>query len=398
MKGCVQMTRHVGTLLPRDVVSSADLRATRSRVLCDERQLRTIRIRELNHFYGDGEAKKQVLFQNQFDAYAGEIVIMTGPSGSGKTTLLTLIGTLRSVQEGSLVVLNDELAGASQARLVQARRDIGFIFQAHNLFGSLSALQNVRMALELFSLPEAEINARATRLLTRLGLGERLHYKPDRLSGGQKQRVAIARGLAHQPKIVLADEPTAALDEASGRQVVTLFRELASEHGITILLVTHDNRILDVADRVVNMVDGHIKSDVLVKEADAIVEFIRNVDCFQGLTVSNLAAIADKMWTETFERGQVVVKQGDPGKNFYVIRKGAVEVVREGGGSTVVATLGAGQCFGEEALLRGQARNATVRAQERSLLYVLSKQDFRDAVQTSGTLRDELYKIIFERQ
>ena len=169
-------------------------------------------------------------------------------------------------------VLSRELAGATPHDLVQARRDLGFIFQAHNLFGSLTALQNVRMAMELFDFPRGgDSRARASDLLTRLGLGQRMDYKPQRLSGGQKQRVAIARGLAHGPKIVLADEPTAALDEQSGREVVTLFRELAREQGMTIILVTHDNRILDVADRIVNMVDGRIKSDVLVHEASVIV-------------------------------------------------------------------------------------------------------------------------------
>jgi putative ABC transport system ATP-binding protein len=393
------MTRFAGTMLPRDIASSVDLRATRSRLSFENVQIRTIRIRGLNHFYGEGEARKQVLFDNNFDAYAGEIVIMTGPSGSGKTTLLTLIGTLRSVQEGSLQVLSEELAGASQAQLVEARRNIGFIFQAHNLFGSLTALQNVRMGLELFSFSDAEMRERATRLLTRLGLGERLGYKPDRLSGGQKQRVAIARGLAHGPKIVLADEPTAALDEHSGREVVTLLRELASQERMTIILVTHDNRILDVADRIVNMVDGRIKSDVLVKEADTIVEFIRKLDVFHGLTVGTLAAIADKMWTEQYEAGDVILRQGDKGQSFYVVRKGAVDVERvENDQASLVATLKMGQCFGEEALLRGQPRSATIRAREPTLLYVLGEEDFREAVSASGTLRDELHKIIFERQ
>src|SRR3954464_5331643 len=247
-----------------EFASSVDLRATKALGLEGERPKRVIRIRGLNHFYGHGETRKQVLFDNHFDAYEGQIVIMTGPSGSGKTTLLTLIGTLRSVQEGSVQVLGRELAGASQAELVAARRDIGFVFQAHNLFSSLTAVQNVRMAMELFPFSESEIQERSKELLTRLGLGHRLDYKPDRLSGGQKQRVAIARGLAHGPKILLADEPTAALDETSGRDVVTLLRELANKQCMTIVLVTHDNRILDIADRIVNMVDGHIKSDVLV--------------------------------------------------------------------------------------------------------------------------------------
>src|SRR5437763_6024624 len=220
-----------------EFASSVDLRATKAVSLDGDRK-RVIRIRGLNYYYGQGETRKQVLSSNHFDAYEGQIVIMTGPSGSGKTTLLTLIGTLRTVQEGSLQVLGRELAGARPADLVQARRNIGFIFQAHNLFGSLTALQNVRMAMELFSFSESEIQERAKRLLTRLGLGERLDSKPDRLSGGQKQRVAIARGLAHGPKIVLADEPTAALDEHSGRAVVTLLPGLATQQRITNSTVT----------------------------------------------------------------------------------------------------------------------------------------------------------------
>src|SRR5262245_57459673 len=184
------------------IASSVDLRATKTLALHRDVPRRTIRIRGLNHYFGQGETRKQVLFDNQFDAYEGQIVIMTGPSGSGKTTLLTLIGTLRTVQEGSVQVLSHELAGATPQTLVRARRDIGFIFQAHNLFSSLSAVQNVRMAMELFDFPEAEIQQRAKAMLTRLGLGERLDYKPGRLSGGQKQRVAIARGLVSAPRIV----------------------------------------------------------------------------------------------------------------------------------------------------------------------------------------------------
>src|SRR5256885_15778631 len=182
--------------LAPEFASSVDLRATKAVGLQGEQPQRVIRIRGLNHYYGQGETRKQVLFNNHFDAYEGQIVIMTGPSGSGKTTLLTLIGTLRTVQEGSVQVLNRELAGAPPRELVAARRDIGFIFQAHNLFSSLTAAQNVRMAMELFHFSEAEIQERSHGLLTRLGLGQRLDYKPDRLSGGQKQRVAIARGLA----------------------------------------------------------------------------------------------------------------------------------------------------------------------------------------------------------
>src|SRR4051812_41002821 len=154
-----------------EFASSVDLRATKTCALQGDRPKRVVRIRNLNHYYGDGETKKQVLFQNQFDAYEGQIVIMTGPSGSGKTTLLTLLGTLRTVQEGSVQVLGRELLGASNAELVQARRDIGFVFQAHNLFNSLTAIQNVRMGMELFDFAEDEIHDRAKEYLTRLGLG-----------------------------------------------------------------------------------------------------------------------------------------------------------------------------------------------------------------------------------
>jgi len=380
------------------VASSADRRATKASLLRDIGE-RTIRIRGLNHYYGAGELRKQVLFENNLDVYQGQIVIMTGPSGSGKTTLLTLVGTLRTVQEGSLQVLGQQLRGASQRDLVAARRDIGFIFQAHNLFGSLTAMQNVRMAMELFNFSEQEIQQRATDLLARLGLGHRLHYKPDSLSGGQKQRVAIARALAHGPKIVLADEPTAALDEQSGREVVTLLKELADQQGVTIVLVTHDNRILDVADRIVNMVDGRIKSDVLVREADLIVEFIQKVAPFSSLTLSTLASIADKMWAEQVLEGEVIIRQGDPGENFYLVRQGEVEIVKgDGGQQRVVATIGEGACFGEEALLTGNPRNATVRASKDSLLYVLGEADFKRAVATSDSLRNELRRVLFDRQ
>lgn len=218
-----------------------------------------ISIHSLNHYFGQGQLQKQVLFDINLEIPTGEIVIMTGPSGSGKTTLLTLVGGLRSAQSGSLRVLGQELCLSSPDKLTQVRRHNGYIFQAHNLHSSLTALQNVKMGLELHSeISLQEMNTRATQMLEQVGLGERLHYYPDDLSGGQKQRVAIARALVSHPKIVLADEPTAALDSKSGRDVVNLMQTLAKEQGCTILLVTHDNRILDIADRIVHMEDGKL--------------------------------------------------------------------------------------------------------------------------------------------
>jgi putative ABC transport system ATP-binding protein len=219
-----------------------------------------VQIRHLNYFFGQGDLRKQVLHDINLDLPKGQIVIMTGPSGSGKTTLLTLIGALRFLQEGSLMVLGQELVGLSKSSLVEVRRNIGFIFQAHNLFESLTASQNVEMAIEVLEHWGSK-RKQAVEMLSQLGLGERVDYKPKALSGGQKQRVAIARALVNQPSLILADEPTAALDQKSGRHVVTLMQTLAKEQGCTILMVTHDNRILDVADRIVNLVDGHLESD-----------------------------------------------------------------------------------------------------------------------------------------
>jgi putative ABC transport system ATP-binding protein len=218
-------------------------------------------IQNLSFAFGEGELKKRILHDVSLRILPGEIVILSGPSGSGKTTLLTLISGLRTLQEGSARVLGRELRGATASALMGLRRRIGFIFQAHNLLGYLTALQNVETIFHLQ--PEvsgAEARRRSVETLTTLGLDERLHYHPARLSGGQRQRVAIARALAATPELILADEPTAALDSHSGRTVVKLLEELARSRGIPILMVTHDTRILDTADRVVEMEDGRIKA------------------------------------------------------------------------------------------------------------------------------------------
>jgi putative ABC transport system ATP-binding protein len=222
-----------------------------------------ISAQNLNHYFGEGDLRKQALFDINLDIHAGEIIIMTGPSGSGKTTLLTLMGGLRSAQEGSLKILDQEIRGADKNSLIQIRRNIGYIFQAHNLMTFLTARQNVRMSLELHDEDgTCDLDGNATAMLEAVGLGHRLDYYPDSLSGGQKQRVAIARALVSQPKIVLADEPTAALDKKSGREVVELMQTLAKQKGCTILLITHDNRILDIADRIVYMEDGKLMPNI----------------------------------------------------------------------------------------------------------------------------------------
>ncbi len=219
-----------------------------------------IYIRHLNHYFGSEPLKKPVLMDINLNIYSGEIVILTGPSGSGKTTLLSLIGGLREVQQGQLRSLSFELKGANEEKRVQVRRHIGYIFQAHNLLPFMTALQNVQMSIELQEkMSQQEAQTRSEQILTQVGLAERIDYYPSNLSGGQKQRVAIARALVNHPKLVLADEPTAALDSKSGRDVVNLMQRLAKEQGCTILLVTHDNRILDIADRIIHMEDGQLR-------------------------------------------------------------------------------------------------------------------------------------------
>lgn len=220
-----------------------------------------ISITNVNHRFGTGALSKQVLFDVSLNIMPGEIVILTGPSGSGKTTLLTLCGALRTVQRGSVQILGCELMGASKRVLIGVREQVGVIFQAHNLLDALTARQNVALALGLDgNLTKSQRYARADRMLEAVGLGNRVDYYPEQLSGGQKQRVAVARALVREPKIILADEPTASLDRKSGREVIELLNAIARHQGAAILLVTHDNRILDIADRIVNLEDGRLVS------------------------------------------------------------------------------------------------------------------------------------------
>jgi putative ABC transport system ATP-binding protein len=218
-----------------------------------------IDVRRLSFSFGAGDLRRQVLKDVDLSIDVGEIVIMTGPSGSGKTTLLTILGGLRLASNGSVKVLGSELANCDENIRLNIRRQTGYIFQQHNLFWPLTALQNVCMALELKDFySEAERQREATQMLTEVGLADRLDYLPSHLSGGQRQRVSIARALVSRPKLVLADEPTASLDKNSGHEAVECLRRLAKVYGATILLVTHDYRILDVADRVITLEDGAI--------------------------------------------------------------------------------------------------------------------------------------------
>lgn len=406
-----------------------------------------LRVSGVNHSFGTGEAKTQVLFDNFLEVMPGELVIMSGPSGSGKTTLLTLIGGLRELQSGEIDIWDGlagtyrKLKGLDEDGLVKVRRMIGFIFQRHNLFDSLRAVQNVRMAQQLFS---GGGDADIASLLDYLGLAQRMGYKPAGLSGGQRQRVAVARALVNRPKLILADEPTAALDANSGAAVITLLQHLArdrspeeldklvrkpgqyddeggritpeqagmlpkltAEKGATSLIVTHDARIMNRADRIVHMERGKIVSNVVVAERLFVVEGVRKCAYFAAVLPDQQQAIADDLCiglhpelpipttvlaanphkVQKLDTGGVILRQNEPvtdDSKFYLIRRGKVDVFRDAGfGEKKVAELGAGDYFGDRALATDEPRVATVIASEPTELYTVGREVFRTHEATS---------------
>jgi len=221
-----------------------------------------IEVENLTKIYGKGETAVTAIFDATFQVRPGELVAILGPSGSGKTTLLTAIGLINEPTHGKVVIDGATIANEGWLPgldLKRIRREkLGFIFQAHNLIPFLSALENVMIALEINQLPKTEAKKRAIELLTSLNLGHRLNNYPSALSGGEAQRVAIARALANRPKVILADEPTAALDTENGKNVMVLLKKLAVDNHSAILVVTHDHRMVEGFDRILEVRDGVI--------------------------------------------------------------------------------------------------------------------------------------------
>lgn len=224
-------------------------------------QTTAIAVRNLSKTYGQGETATQALRRVNLDVYPGEILLMMGPSGSGKTTLLSIMGCILRASEGSVCIgaRGEEIVGLPERDLPRVRLQyFGFIFQGFNLFPALSAGENVEVALDLQGVRGAEARRRATAALESVGLGHKYRAAPADLSGGQKQRVAIARALVGEPEIILADEPTAALDSGSGQAVMEVLTKLARERRRAVVIVTHDDRVFKYADRIVHIEDGQL--------------------------------------------------------------------------------------------------------------------------------------------
>jgi putative ABC transport system ATP-binding protein len=218
-----------------------------------------IAVRELTKKYEEGANGTLALRGIDLDVHRGELLMLVGPSGSGKTTLLSIMGCILTASSGSVCVAGREVVGLSEKQLPTLRLEhIGFVFQGFNLFPTLSAGENVELMLDLKGISAAQAKRRAQELLEQVGLGEKYNSFPADLSGGQKQRVAIARALAGDPGIILADEPTAALDSHTGRNVMEMMSELAHKRDRAVVIVTHDSRVLSFADRIVKIEDGAI--------------------------------------------------------------------------------------------------------------------------------------------
>ncbi len=286
-----------------------------------------------------------------FEAAQGEMTVLLGPSGSGKTTLLSCLGGILTPTSGTVRLGELDVTGLGSASLETYRRDnVGFVFQAFNLIPSLTALQNVAMPLILTGSKRSEAFDRAAKALDRVGMGDRKSHAPSRLSGGQQQRVAVARGIVHEPPLLLADEPTANLDHIQAESIIALLRDLRAQ-GSIIVVSTHDARLVPVADATVQMAEH-------AEVAESAPQLVRYVE------------------------GESVFEQGDRANLVYMIEEGSVDVVRAyaDGSEERLTSLGPGQYFGELGALLGYPRSASVRATADLVLTAYGPQTFRSTV------------------
>ena len=267
-------------------------------------------IDELSYAHRQGGHEQEVLRGITLDVRPGELAVLTGPSGSGKSTLLTIIGGLRSASRGSVSVLGREIIGARERALIRLRREIGFIFQQHNLAPALSLAQNIQMGLQVRKAhKDSDAAQRIESIAARVGLAEHLKKVPSQLSGGQQQRAGIARALVGEPKLVLADEPTASLDRASGQLVMDLFGELAAE-GSAIILVTHDKRILDQAVRILNLEDGELvpMAEQFMRDTSESLKKLMDIDAPR---LGRMLSVGQALAQVALADGQVDVQERD---------------------------------------------------------------------------------------
>ncbi len=310
-----------------------------------------LKVRDLVIEYDSGGYPVRPLDGFALDGKAGELVVLLGPSGCGKTSLLSALGGILRPTSGTIEFAGVQVAALTGAALADHRqRRVGFVFQAFNLVPSLSARENVAIPLIMAGVKKKAALARADELLERVGLGERKGHRPSKLSGGQQQRVAVARGLAADPPMLLADEPTANLDYIQAEGIISLLRDLRRD-GRLIIVSSHDDRLVPIADRVVHLVPQHGEVD-------------------QPVRVVDVAA------------GDTIFEQGTRGELVYVIESGTVEIERRrsDGSTERLAELVAGEYFGELGPLLGFPRSATARAVTPLRLIAYGVHDFREQV------------------
>jgi putative ABC transport system ATP-binding protein len=323
-------------------------------------------INQLTVEYDTGSYPVRPLDQFTTTVPDGSLAVLLGPSGCGKTTLLSCLSGILTPTSGSIRYGKVEITGLSSRELTRYRQqDVGIVFQAFNLVASLRAVENVMAPLRAAGVGPSESRQRAEQLLTDVGLGERMDHRPSQLSGGQKQRVSLARALAHDPPLIIADEPTASLDYVQVEGVLRLLRELAAP-GRVVVVATHDDRLLPLADDIVEMTP---------KFRDE----------------------GDEVPVTYLEPGELLFAQGSRGNRIFVVESGEIDIIRELSGAVEqhLVTLGPGEHFGEMGPLFGMARSATARARGAAKVSGYTPEQFRAHVgveRLTDIMRSEIYE------